>query len=536
MKRGSIALAALLALIGILIRPSVRAGAYEAHVLSYADQLDVSSLNPFFASAGNITAMSELTMAQFVRFDARGNPIPELITVIPTKANGGISADGKTITYHLRHGVRWSDGTPFEAADVTYSVAVAKNVQNNLFVHDPWDRLVSAVAPNADTVVFRMKEPYATFIADYFSTQSNSCILPKHILGPGTLINDAPYNALPVGIGPFRYAAYHRGDDVEMEANPYYWRGKPKLRKIVYKIIPDDNTLMTQLQTGELDLWDLINGTFASRAKALPGKGYATRLSPYMSGIFFNTTHPQVADPAVRRALRLATDRATVFNKIVLRNGTLTESVVPQITRDYLALPLTPYDPAAGARLLDAAGWKVGSDGIRHKNGVALTLDIAIPSGYQPSATLAAILDDDWKKIGVGVTIHTWSTPQFFAIYSAGGILQTGKFDAALFSQSLGPLFANINGVYDCAGAPPHGSNVGRYCNHAVDALDDRYLHSYDAGVQKATAAEFQRLIDRDAAAIVLYERAFLAVHDGRLTGYHPNPFSYWGDPLQLDM
>jgi peptide/nickel transport system substrate-binding protein len=536
MNRGPTALAVLLALVGVLALPSLRAGAYEPHVLSYADELDVSSLNPFFASSGNITAMSELTMAAFVRFDARGNPIPDLITVIPTKANGGISADGKTITYHLRRGVRWSDGAPFSAADVTYTVAVAKNQQNNLFVHDPWERLVGATAPNDDTVVFRLKEPYATFITDYFSTQSSSCILPKHILGPGTLINDAPYNGLPVGIGPFRYTAYHRGDDVEMDANPFYWRGKPKLRKVIYRIIPDDNTLMTQLQTGELDLWDLVNGTFLSRAKALPGKGNATRLSPYMSGIYFNTTHPQVADPAVRRALRVAADRATAFDKVFHRGGTLTESVVPQIARDYLALPLSPYDPAAAARMLDAAGWKVGPDGIRHKNGIALTLDIAVPSGYQPSATLAAILNDDWKKIGIGVTIHTWATPQFFATYAAGGILQTGKFDVALFSQSLGPLFANVNGVYDCAGVPPNGANADRYCNHAVDALNDRYLHSYDPAVQKAAAYQMQRLIDRDAPAIVLYERAFLAVYDDRLTGYHPNPFSYWGDPLQLDI
>jgi len=522
--------------LGVVAVPTPPAFAYEPHVLRYTDGLDVSSLNPFFASSGNAVALNELTGAEFTRIDAKGNSIPELITVIPTTANGGISADGRTITWHLRRGVKWSDGAPFDAADVTYSVSVAKNEQNNLFVHDPWERLIGADAPDKYTVRFHLKETYATFVADYFSTQSNSVILPKHILGPGTLINEAPYNGLPVGIGPFRYVAYHRGDNVEMEANPYYWRGQPKLKRIIYKIVPDQNTQMTQLQTGEIDLWDLINGTVAERARALPGKSSATRPSNFMSGIYFNVKHPQLSDSAVRRALRLATDRTTVFDKVVLRNGTLVESVVPQISRNYLALPLTPYDPAQGAKLLDGAGWKVGPDGIRHKDGIALALDVAIPSGYAPSATLAAILEGDWRKLGVDVTIHTWSTSQYFAIYSAGGILQTGKFDVALFSQSSGPVFSNINGIYDCAGAPPHGSNVNRYCNSKVDALNDRYLHSYDAKQQRDAADAFQRLIDNDAPTVVLYERAFLAVFDNRLTGYHPHGFSYWGDPMQLDI
>lgn len=534
MIRRTIALAVLTAIIGASA-PPVRA-AYEAHVLVYADGTDVSSLNPFLATTGNSTPLQELTSAEFVRFDPHGNPIPELITEIPTKANHGISPDGKTITYHLRHDVKWSDGAPFDADDVIYTVAVAKNKQNNLTIADPWDRLVGATAPNKYTVVFRLTEPYATFIEDYFSTQSSSCVLPKHVLGPGTLINQAPYNSLPVGIGPFRFKTYNRGDSVVMEANPYYFRGLPKLHEVIYKIVPDQNTLMTQLATGEIDIWDTVNGPLAARAKTLPGHRWTTRLSAFMAGIFFNTSHPQLKDPIVRRALRLASDRNTVFDKVVLRNGTLTESVIPQISRDYYPVPIAKYDPAASARMLDADGWNLGPDHVRHKGNLTLTLDLAIPSGYQPSETLAAILKQDWSQIGVGVTIRIWPTQQFFAIYANGGAIQTGKFDAALYSQNLGPVFANINGVYDCAGFPPRGQNATRYCDPRVDALNNDYLHSYDLKVQKRAAAQMQQLIDDDAPVVILYERAFLAVYDQRLTGYHPHPFSYWGDPMQLDI
>lgn len=512
------------------------ANAYEPHVLRFTDGLDVTSLNPFLAVAGNTRVLSELTMAHTVRYGPRGEPIPELITEIPTLRNGAISRDGKTITFHLRRGVRWSDGVPFDASDVLYSVDVAMDSRNNLFVHDPWEHLAGASASGKYTVRLHLKEQYQPFLYDYFSVLSNACILPKHILGSSTVINTVPYNGQPVGIGPFRYTSYQRSASVEMERNPYYWRGTSKLRKIVYKIIPDQNTMLTQLETGEIDLWDTINGPMAVTAKALPGKRWTTRLSNFMGGIYLNTSRPQLSDPVVRQALRLAVDRTSIFEKVMQRNGAMTESYIPQVSPDYVALPLSPYDPPAAQRMLDEAGWKLGDDGTRRKGDVALALDLAIPSGYQPSEVFASLLKQDWAAIGVRVTIHVWPTAQFFATYSANGALERGNYDIALLSQAQRLLSAAINGVFDCASVPPHGANFVRYCNPRVDALNDRYLHTYDPKVQKALATEMQRLIDSDCPVIEIYERAFLAVYDARLKGYTPHPFSDWGDPLALDI
>jgi peptide/nickel transport system substrate-binding protein len=531
-------IAALLALVLIAVLiPAKPARAYEPHVLRYADTLDINTLNPWIGTSGNINTLTELTGAFLTRLDPKGGLVPELATTIPTKADGGISADGKTITWHLRKGVKWSDGVPFDADDVTYSWAVAQDKTNNIATRDVWERVTSVTAPDKFTVVFRLKEPIATFATDYFNTQSNNSILPKHIVGPGTNFNESPYNALPVGAGPFRYTAFRRGDRVEMEANPDYWRGRPKLKQIIYKMIPDDNTDMTQLTTGELDLWDTINGTAAAQAKALPGKAWSMRLSPYMSAMFFNTSRPQLRDPAVRRAIRLATDRPLIFDKVMLRNGTMTESVVPRFAIGFLDLPITKYDPALAEKTLDAAGWKRGPGGVRAKNGLTLTLDIAVPSGYAPSATLATILQSDYTKIGIAATIHSYASGTFFGPYAAGGIVQTGKFDVALHSQSLGPVYGNINGVLTCNSIPPNGFNESRFCNQRVDALNTAYLHSYDRAVQDKAAAAFQRLVDDEAPWVMFYERGFLAVYDKRLTGYHPNSFSNWGgDPWNIDI
>lgn len=530
----------LVALLALLLVASLAPGpasAYEPHVLHYADTLDINTLNPWIGASGNIQTLSELTAAYFTRLDPNGDPVPELVTEIPSRKNGGISLDGKTITWHLRKGVKWSDGVPFDSADVTYSWRVAQDMSNNIFTPDVWRKLQSISAPDAFTVVFRLKQPLATFVTDYFNSESANAILPKHILGPKTNFNESPYNALPVGIGPFRYTAFRRGDAVEMEANPYYWRGLPKLKKIVYKLIQDDNTDMTQLTTGELDLWDTVNGTKATQAKALPGKAWSTRLSQFMGGIFFNASRPQLADPRVRRALRLATNRTEIFDKVLLRNGAMSESVVPKFAHGYLDLPLVKYDPKAAEKLLDAAGWKRGPDGVRVKNGKRLTLEIVTGSGYAPAATLAALLQSDYTAIGAAASIKTYATGQYFAPYANGGIIQTGKFDVTLYSQSLGPVFGNVNGVLTCDTFPPAGANSSHYCNPKVDALNKTYLQSYDRKVQDKAAAAYQRIIDQDAPWIVTYERAFLAVYDKRLTGYHPNSFSNWGgDPWNIDI
>jgi peptide/nickel transport system substrate-binding protein len=510
--------------------------AYAPHQLSFADNQDVSSLNIFIATSANIEPLSELTMAEFVRFDTRGNPQPELVTEIPSKANHGISADGKTITWHLRRNVKWSDGAPFDADDVIYTYHVAMDPNNNIVVREPWNRLSGMTEAGKYTVVFHFKTPYALFTQDYFSTVDNSCILPKHLLGPGTAINNASYNALPVGIGPFRYTAYHRGDSVEMEANPYYWRGKPKLAKIVYKIVTDENTAFTQLQTGELDLWDTINGPLAQRVKTIPGKATNARAANFIEQVYFNLQRPPMNDPAVRLALAFATNRPQIIDKATLHNAIETQSVVPTMADGYAALPLRPYDPARAMKLLDSAGWKRGANGVRSKNGVPLTIDLSLGTGQQTRDTEAALLRDSWTAIGANVTIHPWAAAQYFAIYAAGGILQTSKFDVALVAESVGPVSANLNDILNCAGAPPNGFNIGHYCNPAVDAANNRYLANFDPAARKREAGTFQRTIDGDIPTITLYERVFVAAFDNRLTGYHPSAFTYWGDPMQLDI
>ncbi len=125
------------------------------------------------------------------------------------RPNGGVSKDGLTITWHLRHGVKWSDGAPFDADDVVFSTNAVNNPANNEVGRDGWDLITKIDEPDKYTVVYHLKKPYSGYLPSFFgSAGANPCILPKHILGNLPNINTAPYNAKPIGIGPFRYVEW----------------------------------------------------------------------------------------------------------------------------------------------------------------------------------------------------------------------------------------------------------------------------------------------------------------------------------------
>ena len=333
------------------------------HVLRYATGEDIVGLNPHLVQQSTVSFMSQMTMAWLVRYDKRNQPVPELATVVPSKANGGISRDGKTITYHLRHDAKWSDGTPFTADDVRFSVDVVRNPANNEGTHLGFDQIDRVEVPDPYTVVFRMQRPYSGFYVNFFSSGgANPCVLPKHLLEKLPNINDAPYNALPVGIGPFKYVAWKRADRVEMVPDPLYFGRKPKLQRVIFKIIPDRNTTLTQLTTHEIDLWGAVPAAFYDRTRALPGVATIRQGSYGFNHVDFNVEHGALRDPVVRRALRLATDRATIREKIRHGVGILQETPFSPGHPFHVDLPR--FQPAASSSRFAAAT----SNGTRGKS------------------------------------------------------------------------------------------------------------------------------------------------------------------------
>lgn len=510
----------------------------QPHVLRYGDVSDIPTLNPHLYAGFTVNFLSEMVMAYLVKYDHDNKPVPELITEIPTLENGGISNDGLTITYHLRKEVKWSDGRPFDADDVVFSFNVVNNPKNNEISRDGFDLITKIDEPDKYTVVLHLKKRYSPFVATFFGTAgANPCILPKHILGNLPDINHAPYNSLPVGIGPFKVVEWQRGDHVLLEANPLYFRGRPKLDKVIFKIVPDSNTLLTLLQTGQVDLWPLLGTGFYQRARALKGITVIHHAGFGFTHIDFNVTHPVVAEQAVRHALRLATNRQEIRDKVGHGLGILQEGVEsPSNAVGYdPALPFEKFSIAKANAILDAAGWVRGADGIRAKNGVRLSLSFASTAGTPDTDTRIELMRASWQQVGAELVRKDYPPSLLFAQAQDGGILDTGKYDAATFSWYTSAV-PDLSNLYECDQKPPAGENSLFWCDAATDRALQAFKATYDPAQQKKDDAIVQERIYQEVPSFVLYIAEDVYGFNSDLKGYNPNSVSPFDNMMDVDI
>jgi peptide/nickel transport system substrate-binding protein len=351
-----------------------------------------------------------------------------------------------------------------------------------------------------------------------------------------TKINTASYNDLPVGIGPFKYAAWRRNDAVEMVANPLYFRGLPKLQRVLFKLIPDRNTTLTQLTTHEIDLWLPVSPAFADRVKGLPDVTVLQQPSYLYDHIDFNVAHPPLDDPIVRRALRLAIDRPTILSKVRHENGILQEGIFAP-THPFFdpKLRAVPFDVRAANKLLDDAGWQRGADGIRAKDGKRLEFVYASGVGLPDTDQQIELIRATWKQIGADFTVQRYPSSTYFAPAQTGGILLGGKFDITNFAW-YGAVGGNVQNLYGCDRIPPKGQNDMRFCDPAADRAMEEILATYDARAQVAAASTLQRILVDDAATIVLDIRKDTFAFNSDLQNFHPNQVTAFDDMRDVDI
>ncbi len=496
------------------------------HVLRFAAAEEIATLNP------------DLNQQLVVAWLDHHNALePELATQVPTQGNGGVSKDGKTVTVHLRRGLKWSDGAPLDADDVVFSIAAEKNAANDIVDRSGFDRIAKVDEPDKQTVVVHTEVPIGAIVYRLFaSNQTSSAILPKHLLGKLPNINTAPFNALPIGAGPFRYKAWERGDRVELEANPFYWRGRPALSQVVMKLIPDRNTVLTQLQTGELDMWYPFGGVFLSRVASIPNLHIVRQPSFATNLMLFNTTAPALTDRSVRQALRYAIDRRTIRDKIGHGVGILQNVLLPQVDP---AVPkdiaFTPFDLAKANALLDASGWKRGDDGVRVKNGVRLSVDFASSQGTPDVDTQIEYIRAGWKEIGAEINVQRYQSSVLFGPYSAGGIASTGKFGALLLGNYIAAPF-DLENAYGCSGIPPKGQNFNRFCYPPLEPLIAQYASSFDLDRRARILSKVLHVLDDQAISVVTIGREDLFGVSNAVKNFDPNNATPFDDMMHVDV
>ena len=493
--------------------------------LKYGSLQEPNTLNPLLSDLLATAEVGKLVFSGLVITGDKGEWLPDLAVEVPTTANGGVTADGLTVTYRLRPGVTWHDGTPFTADDVKFTWQLIMNRQVNIVARDGYDRISAIDTPDKNTVIVRFREFYAPYLT-LFTT-----ILPKHKLENESNINKASFNRAPIGTGPFKFKEWQVAESIRFEANPAYYRGKPVLDSIIYRVIPDANILLTQLKAGELDVVSNIGFSYLEQIKAV--NGIRTVITPTMiwEHMDFNLDNPLFQDVRVRKAIASAIDRQAIIDNVLKGASGPAYGDQSPLSWAYNPMQQPPArDVNAARELLGQAGWQPGADGIMINNNKKLAFSLTVPTGNKLREQTAQKIAEQLKEIGIVVEVRPLDTALFFA-----DTLKNRQFETAMYAWVAGLDPDNLN-LWHSRKIPSRanaydGQNYPGWRNPEIDKLSETGVRTIDVGARKDIYFRIQELLREECPVVPLYFRGNIDAVKTTVVNYQPNPTpsgSFW--------
>lgn len=484
-----------------------------------AIRVDPHTLVPMFAIDQRQIDITQLYAQPLVGISAENKPSPLLCTAVPSVGNGGVSRDGRTITYHLRRGIRFADRVEFTSADVAFTYRVILDPRNPTSDSAPYRRIASLDTPDRYTVVVHLKQPWVNAPQSLFAAADFIYgMLPAHAFNGNTDVTRSAWAQRPFGTGPYRVVAWHRGDSIVFEPNPSSWQ-HPKLKRIVMKVVPDNNAAFVGLQSRAFDMVELSEPQVA-RARALPGVNVIRIPRNEMEFAHFNMQSPLVRDAAVREAIARAIDRAQIARTAYYGLSPLATTEIPPIFPEHDATVAPPAFDRERSRRFFAA----------HPLGRPVL--IIVDTSTINDREAATIIQSQLLAAGIPAQLHAYPSDM---IYAPDGPYYGGRFDLEM-GGFYGGLNAEQSEYYLCAYAAPHGPNTARFCDPAYEAAFARQAASADPRVRSASYATMQRRIAA-AHAIVpfVYLTEYVAVNAG-LRGVKPDMLYNFGNVAEWEM
>lgn len=436
-------------------------------VLTEVGAADAHSLNPILIADPVSDALSRLFFSGLVTINPKdGTASPDLAESWTT------SDDGLTWTFKLRPNVQWSDNQPLTADDVAFSYNLYLNRDaNSPHYTTVYTAVESVTAADPRTVRFKLRAPLATFLTGV----ATYGIVPQHVLintQPADLATaDFGMTSNVVGTGPYRLTKWLRNERIDADANPSYHLGKVAAPRYSYLVLPTDDAVRDALTTGKAD-FGLVSPAVQGGLKGTPGIAvttYDTYELTYI-GLQLDASKPAgkiFANGDVRRALMLALDRDALVKDVRGGLGAVADGIEPPPS--WAAVPVDPkYRPNLdeAKRLLDNAGWKPGSDGVRVKDRQTLSFNLSTNNSNPVRERYAALCRDAWAKIGVNVTVVS---EKFSAFQDR--ITRTRDFDAFVASYVGDVDPDTLESALFSIDAAKSGFNAGRYLNLEVNDL-----------------------------------------------------------------
>jgi peptide/nickel transport system substrate-binding protein len=505
------------------------AKAVSPHELRIALDVDPASLSPLIAFSQDQIAYDQLWCQTLVGLDERNRFIPILVTRLPSRANGDVSPDGTRITYHLRRDVRFADGVPFTAADVAFTYRAIFEPRNNASGIDAYKRIASLTTPDVHTVVIHLRKPWNAAVHVLFAQADFAYgILPKHAFADAR-VSGTPWDRKPFGTGPFQVAFWHRGDRIALEPNRYY-RPKPKLTRLVLRIITNPTSEFIALRTHETDVATL-SAANVDEAARIAGVRVVRIAENGLVALYLQTVRQPTSDIRLRRALAYALD-PQALGKAWRGLFPAASSIFPAPLVTWAAAmpPPFPHDLGGAARELDAAGWRLRG-GVRTKNGLPLTLLVVANGDSLVGPRTLIVVQERLAHLGIGVTIKVFPSEAFTA---PSGPLRTGQFSltyAALIGGSDPEQSINLQ----CSQARDGGENYSRYCSPRLETLFDNQARVRNETQRGHELDAIAHLVREDVPLIPLFDEIYFEGIATRVKGYAKNMLRYPVAPEDWD-
>jgi peptide/nickel transport system substrate-binding protein len=467
--------------------------------------VDADTLDPRLTKNTSGRRIQELAFNGLVAIGPDYGPVGDL-------AEKWDNPDDKTWVFHLRPGVKFHDGSDLTAADVKYTYESVLDQAFNSPVRAFYLSVDKVDATDKNTVTFTLKTPFAPFLS-----YMDLAIVPQAVVQK----LGADFGTKPVGTGPFKVDRWANGDAIELSANDSFFGGRPNLDRVRVKVVPDNSGRVVGLESGDLDFvqspvspQDVTRVQTAAKLKVdrTPAAGYT-----YVN---LNCADPILADKQVRQALSHLVNKQQIIDTIYKGIGKPANGpIVPGMWAYSADVPSYDYNPDRAKTLLDDAGWKVGADGTRSKDGQKLSLTVRTHSEDPDRKQLIQVLQSEFQKVGIDATTSTVEFPAFFqdvqdGKYQVGviGWLNLSDPDRATFRQFT------IDGP----------ANYGKYRNDQVDKLLKDARTTLDQARAKTLYVDAVKQIVNDAPYIFVQYQEYIAMYTPKLQSYVVNPVANW--------
>lgn len=505
---------------------SVRADGTGRSILRVAYDREIDVLNAF--TSQNLVDIAFSMVEGLITTDETNTYVPVLAKQIPTEENGLVvrNADGTVdMTWPLRGHVRWHDGERFTSRDVCFTWRFVTSDNSATYNRDQYLGIINCLTPDDSTVVLRWDDVYG-YYAGLFEA-----VLPEHVLGgmsTAEIVNFTPYNRgeRTIGTGPFRFAEWRTGEYIRVVRNEDYWRGagSPAIDEVVWSFIPDTNTRLNALKAGRYHFGQIL----PTQVEEMSGRNdYRVHLVSSNVYMHFDVSvktdrgRALFADGDVRRALFHAIDRVAIAERLMRGTVTIAHTPInPSSPYHNPDVARYDYDPERAKRMLDAAGWIIGDDGVRVKDGQRFSFVMINRAGSADRIAIAQVIQAQLKAVGVDVAFETLESAAWT------GRWRSGLWEAIVSAWFL-PADPSLTGLFACDGA----NNMTGLCDPTLDEAlrrSDRFLSFRD---RKPLLDQAQAKLAEAAFSLPIYYNVIPQVVSTRIENYRgsgTNFGSFW--------